>query len=442
VAYLVLQRKSGLGTFVAPLLKTLGGNQADVLNSVDIDSSGNIYVCGSTNSQGQGSYDILLSKYNSSGVLQWQKTIGSSLFEGSTNTPIKVDSSGNIYCGGTTTTGVSTLSGLVLQLNNSGVIQWQRTQSWATGSTYIRDIVLDGGTGVYCAGTTSNATYGGTDTVIMKYNTGGALQWQRIMGVPSNSNQLTYACDVDASGSMILGGATTSTGYGSNDAILVKVYYTGLAFLWQKVLAGTGNDNFNDVKQVNGSGNIYCVGGTSTPGTLSILLAKYNSSGVLQWQRTLSGSGSEYSYGIDLDSSENIYLTGFSTSLGTNKDIVVAKYNTSGTIQWQKIIQGSGDDIGNQITVDETNGLIWVVGSTTSAGQGSTDAIIVRLNLDGSDPSGSGVNWSLLDGTLTDAAGTLTDTTFSLSHDASPLTEAAGSVIAVTSTLVDDIPVF
>lgn len=62
-------------------------------------------------------------------------------------------------------------------------------------------------------------------------------------------------------------------------------------------------------------------------------IAKFNSSGTIQWQRNLQGSsanGNPISVGVD--SSGNVYVLGVSSSLA------LVKYNSSGVRQWQKYI--------------------------------------------------------------------------------------------------------
>ena len=54
----------------------LGGTDIDSGRGVAVDSSDNIIVVGYNRLDGAGSLDALVAKYNSSGTLQWSKTLG------------------------------------------------------------------------------------------------------------------------------------------------------------------------------------------------------------------------------------------------------------------------------------------------------------------------------------------------------------------------------
>ena len=97
----------------------------------------------------------------------------------------------------------------------------------------------------------------------------------------------------------------------------------------------------------NNDGSVYAVGNhddhTVNPSRSKIFLIKYDKSGTLQWQRNLYGSGNEYGRGVGVDGDGNVYICGHSdlNNYGNASDIVIAKYNSSGVIQWQKRFGGS-----------------------------------------------------------------------------------------------------
>jgi len=96
-----------------------------------------------------------------------------------------------------------------------------------------------------------------------------------------------------------------------------------------------------------------------------ILVAKYNSSGVLQWiqQYNGAGNGDDMALGLYIDASGNVYITGTVTT-ATNVDAITIKYNSSGTQQWLTTYNGTGSafDSGTDLTTD-ASGNVYITGT-------------------------------------------------------------------------------
>ena len=112
--------------------KQLGTSSCDEGRGVTTDSSGNIYVTGWTNggldgNTNSGETDIFLVKYNSSGTKQWTKQLGTSDWD--LGNGVTTDSSDNIYVTGDTTGGLdgNTSSGgsdiIIVKYDSSGTKQ-------------------------------------------------------------------------------------------------------------------------------------------------------------------------------------------------------------------------------------------------------------------------------------------------------------------------------
>ena len=84
--------------------KQIGTSSSDRGEDVAVDSSGNVYVTGQTDGAltgtNAGDYDIFLTKYNSSGDQQWMRQTGASSSDQGHG--VAVDSSGNAYVTGYT----------------------------------------------------------------------------------------------------------------------------------------------------------------------------------------------------------------------------------------------------------------------------------------------------------------------------------------------------
>jgi uncharacterized delta-60 repeat protein len=416
-------------------IATLGGSSNDEAHSVAIDSSGNSYSLGWTASTGAGSNDILILKQNPAGEVQWQRVLGGS--SGEEGYAIAIDSSDNVYvCGLTLSPKVSFRDLFLAKYNTSGAVQWQRILGSSSGDDRGFGVAIDSNDNIYLAGRTQSEGQGNDDFLLAKYNSSGTIQWQRILG--GSSGEEGYAIAIDSSDNVYMLGFTGSAGAGSNDFLLVKYNSSG-TIQWQRVLGGTGQDLGHSVA-IDSSDNVYAFGPSSSAGAGSndFLLVKYNSSGTVQWQRLLGGTGTDYGNAVAVDSVGNIYVAGFSYSAGAGDfDFLIAKYNSSGTVQWQRLLGGSGRDFPFSIKLDALDNL-YIVGYTDSTGSGVRDFIIAKLPSDGSLTGTyelDGVDIVYAASSLTSANGFLTAATSSLTGATSSLTPETSTLTAATSSL-------
>ncbi len=174
---------------------------------------------------------------------------------------------------------------------------------------------------------------------------------------------------------------------------------------WVRKSGGTGGD-YGDGVCTDNSGNVYStahfsgkagfgsLGDTLTSyGLNDISIAKYNSSGTLQWAKQIGGTGYDYSKAIHLDNAGNIYLAGYFagsayfnsttniTGAGSN-DIFIAKYNNSFQLQWVRTAGGSGMDAAFGLSLDNF-GNVYITGYFEStANFGDTTVISTAGNKD------------------------------------------------------------
>lgn len=106
------------------------------------------------------------------------------------------------------------------------------------------------------------------------------------------------------------------------------------------VFGSSGNVNNNNMLNIDSGGNIY-VAGANTTTTSSTALIKYNSSGVIQWQKSLTLGGFAVDVNaIQFDNSNNpLVLTtnkGGTNPSGVNSRYILTKFSNSGTLLNQR----------------------------------------------------------------------------------------------------------
>jgi len=392
----------------------LGTSSNDYGQGVTVDSSNNIYVTGRTyggldGNTNSGGEDLFLVKYYDNGTKQWTQQLGTSSDDEGWG--VTVDSSDNIYVTGRTYGGLdgNTNSGsydiFLVKYNSSGTKQWTKQLGTSSGD-YGRGVTVDSSNNIYVTGYTQggldgNTSSGSRDIFLVKYYDNGTKQWTKQLG--TSSDDYGYGVTVDSSDNLYVTGYTSggldgNTSSGDKDLFLVKYNSSGTK-QWTKQLGTSSTDRGFGVT-VDSSNNIYVTGytqggldGNTNSGSYDIFLVKYNSSGTKQWTKQLGTSSSEGGVGVTVDSSDNIYVTGYTnggldgnTSSG-GYDLILVKYNSSGTKQWTQQLGTSSNEWGEGVTVDSSNN-IYVTGYTNGGLDGNTssggnDIFLVKYNSSG-----------------------------------------------------------
>jgi hypothetical protein len=372
----------------------LGGSGGDVGYGIAVDSAGNAYVTGTTASLnfpttgGQttlgGGRDIFVTKFNPSG-----NAFIYSVFLGGGNldraTGIAVDSSGDAYLSGYTTSTDFPVTSGAYQTTNKGNTDAFLTKLGPTGTALAYSTFL-GGTGI---------DYG-------------------------------RAVAVDASGDVFITGSTQSTDFptvnalqvgldGGADAFVAEFDPNGAALLYSTYLGGSGADEALAIT-LDGSGNPYIAGYTyssnfptqnafqsTLSGTSDAFAAEINpGTSSLVFSTYLGGSGPDSAQSIALDSVGSIYLAGStssndfpvttSTAQTTYKgqgDAFITKLSPGATqIVYSTYLGGSAVDQANGIAVDST-GEALVTGYTQSSDFLLADALQRVLGITGAGSCGT-----------------------------------------------------
>lgn len=414
----------------------LGGNRTDGRtaddggNAIAVDSAGNAYVTGFTNSTNfptaspaQAAYaslncgiapgnapcsDAFVTKFNASGTALLYSTYlgGESVDQG---LGIAVDAGGNVYVTGETDSAkfptlnplqAQTGGAFVAKLSPIGTLVYSTYLGRGTLTEYGSSIAVDAAGNAYVTGTTDSTSFPTTT---------GAFQ--------TTPRPLSDLCNV---GTPYVRPCLT--------AFVSKLNASGSALVYSTYLGGTGKETGNSGRAiaVGTSGEVYVTGATNATnfptksavqaargGGMDAFVTKLDAAGsALVYSTYLGGAGSDEGRGIAVDSAGNAYVTGTTASNnfplasplqaanGGGNDVFVTKLNAAGSaLVYSTYLGGSGADQGNGIAVD-ASGNAHVTGETAStnfptanalqvANLGGKDGFVAKLN-----PAGSALVYS------------------------------------------------
>lgn len=247
-----------------------------------------------------------------------------------------------------------------------------------------------------------SGNHGGRDAWLIKLDNDGGTVWQRLLG--GTAHEFGYDVQHTSDGGFIMAGSTSSNNgdvsgnHGGGDGWAVKLDDTG-NIEWQRALGGSGYEEIYAVQQTTDGGYVVVGYTTSNDGDVSgnhgdgdAWIAKLSVTGVIDWQRTMGGSGFDEAKSVGHTSDGGYIVAGTTTSNNGDvsgnhgiRDAWVIKLTEAGNITWQKALGGSGYDEGYSIQQTVDGGYI-VAGTTgsndgdISGNHGALDAWVVKLN--------------------------------------------------------------
>ncbi|MBI3500949.1 MAG: T9SS type A sorting domain-containing protein [Bacteroidetes bacterium] len=352
-----------------------GGSGTDYGYALSTDVNGNVYLAGYTNSPAGiaaggfqntigGGYDAFLVKFDANGNRLWSTYFGGTANESS---------------------GASTGEGLATDAGGNVIL---------TGVTASPNGIASGG---------FQNTYGGAnDAFVAKFNAGGNLLWSTYYG--GTSAEQPYDASADMAGNIYVAGATQSTtnisspgafqtGYGGGtDAFVVK-FGPGGNRIWGTYYGGGSADEGRALK-VNGrkvylSGRTQSTSGIASPGAFQTVqggggnydayLVKFDSSGTRNWGTYYGNTGSDAGYGLAIDSRENIYQAGrtssatgiatpgaFQTTFSGTIDNMLVKWDSAGIRLCATYAGTTGSSLSFGAAIG--GGKVYIGGYTSSTG--------------------------------------------------------------------------
>ena len=363
---------------------TSSGTQNMFLETfTETDANGNVYVGGAT-VNASGNYDILLTKLDRRGTLQWAEQYAGTGYGDDAASAICFGDSGNVYLTGTVYTSTDNKNDCaVLKYDQYGNLKWARTYNGnGMGDDFGTDICIDANNNVYIGGSSTQLnTY--FDFLVLKYDRGGNYQWVNFY---NNLNLFDIANKIDLSGNSVIVAGGTQVNVAKWEYALTHFNVSNGSFIGAKITSssGVGIDKISDLV-IDASGYIYVTGGVVNAGTgYDYRTVKLNDSLDVQWTATYNGDDDldDMARSVQVDASGNVFVTGYSLTQAEDTNLVTIKYNSSGVEQWTEEFNNDYDgcDKGEALVVDGS-GNIYV--TATYFNGSNSDYLTLKYNTNG-----------------------------------------------------------
>jgi hypothetical protein len=152
-------------------------------------------------------------------------------------------------------------------------------------------------------------------------------------------------------------------------------------YSWNVTWGGSYDDSAQEVA-TDSLNNVYIVGWTDLSGSdnCDIIILKYDGNGTQEWAKFWRGRSDDKALNIYIDPSNNIYVCGYTKSLGdANGDIIIIKFDSSGNEIWNKTWGGNQYEVGTCI-IEDSGGNFYISGLTSSFGDLDGDACLIKFN--------------------------------------------------------------
>jgi hypothetical protein len=397
-----------------------GGSGLDEASAMVLDGAGNILVTGSKYI-GADDWDLAVIKINgTSGALMWEYVhTGSALFDGGKD--ITVDTNDDPVIAGTFSFSTTDIDYLVVKVDGvTGLLDWSYTNGTPQNDEG-KLIATDAANNVYVAGH-SDVGVGTSyfDFMVLRFaSTGGAPAFAATQDAGFNGLDTPNAMELDAAGNIILGGQAFNAPVHEEDYATMKFSST-CVWQWTQTYSGDAAalDRINAVAVDQVTGNIFVTGRSkSLASSEDYYTIAYDNNGVFLWDDlyTSVGVGFDEATDIKLSGTGFVYLTGYSYESGTNNDYTTVKYDVLGNLIWDTRFNGpSGlSDQAVKMQLDPSEN-IFVTGSShggvtnldystikycqlTTVASADT-AICLGQNVDLTAAGGINITWAVLSG--------------------------------------------
>ncbi|HWQ90102.1 MAG TPA: SBBP repeat-containing protein [Clostridia bacterium] len=355
------------------------GNGDDHPSAVAVDPFGNILVTGTAQLDGYAAMATI--KYSKSGLPLWTNLSRSLANSHDSAVALAVDAAGNVFVTGSSTNSLSAGDFLTLAYSPEGLPLWtNRFDGPANGLDAPMAIAVDSNGEVIVTGHSAGIGTG-QDFVTIKYSNSGIPLWTNRHENLQNREDRALALTIANSGRVFVTGTSTFATDSGIKTELVTIAYSGTGEpVWTNQLT-----TMPEAMAVDADGNVFIAGLTITGGfTLSALTIAYSELGTPLWTNLYNGGERSRATAIAVDTTGNVYVTGYSFTWATLHNYASIKYSRAGVPLWTNVYSSPGrqSDWPVAIGVDQT-GCVFVTGYSCQEGYGPEDFLTIAYSTTG-----------------------------------------------------------
>ncbi|MCI0448229.1 MAG: T9SS type A sorting domain-containing protein [Chlorobi bacterium] len=305
-------------------------------------------------------------------------------------TAICSDDSGNVYVTGFSVGLNSNYDIVTIKYNRRGIALWiRRYDGGSGGDDKALGIIIDNDGFIYVGGYATTSSGNKEDFILIKYNPAGAQIWAKNYNGGNGFSDKAFGIAIDNSSAENNYNYIYLTGYSysaSNyDYKTVKFKDDGTV-QWSKSYDGGQTDQAWGIV-VDATGYVVVTGFSElVSSSFDYYTIKYSSEGSVSWSRRYNGpaNGEDRAFGVVVDSEKNYTISGY--SLGGNPpysfDIATTQYDKNGAVKWTKRFDGNNlDDRPFGIAIDNSNNII--IAGYTKKIETSEDFITIKYGQTG-----------------------------------------------------------
>ncbi|MCX7697569.1 MAG: fibronectin type III domain-containing protein [Bacteroidales bacterium] len=238
---------------------------------------------------------------------------------------------------------------------------------------------LDGG--YLLMGRTNSSGFGSNDNLMMKLDHNFNISWSKVIGGTASDEGLSMIATQLSDQNFFGAGHTYSFGAGGLDFFIYKFTPTGQR-LWSYTIGASSNDFTYGASAVLDDGSVVWGGSMAAvgPGLQDAVIFRMDNNGNISTSLYFGGTHNEGCEAICKTSDGGYIIAGNTWSFGAgNQDGYVAKFSSANTLQWAKAYGGPGNE--RFWSMKPTNDLGYILcGYTDSYGVGSFDVWVLKID--------------------------------------------------------------